>query len=182
MNFSKCAGGFPKAPALLAACFARCCYSLLSAPESTTASTYFLSPHSLSLSLLLPRRSAALLPRPSVLSLEFPLIPFAGQASRLVYFSHLTPSLASPSSSAALLPRPSVSPFVVVFRSLVAAPFNCVIPSLRTAARDHLAVPRYMASYFHALLALMFSSLLPYRRAGPPCSAPLPGALLISAT
>jgi hypothetical protein len=73
-----------------------------------------------------------------------------GVGRKPTYCPHLTPSLASPSSSAALLPRPSVSPFVVVFRSLVAAPFSCVIPSLRTAARDHLAVPRSMASYFHA--------------------------------
>jgi hypothetical protein len=34
INLSRCAGGFPKVPALLAACRARCCYSLLSAPLS----------------------------------------------------------------------------------------------------------------------------------------------------
>jgi hypothetical protein len=84
-----------------------------------------------------------------------------------------------------LLPRASVPPFVVVFRSLVAAPFNCVSPlsyrragppcsaplrgellsclmhscsplSYRTAARDHLAVPRYLARY------LFFATQVPF--------------------
>jgi hypothetical protein len=54
------------------------------------------------------------------------------------------------------LSQPSLSSSV--FRRLVAAPFNsdlCYSIS-RTAARDHLAVPRYMARYSLFLLELPF--------------------------
>jgi hypothetical protein len=68
------AGGFPKAPALLAACCARCCTAPLCSLISQVASTYFrLSPRSLS--GFPPSFLHSLFPRPSVLPLEFPLIP-----------------------------------------------------------------------------------------------------------
>ena len=85
---------------LLAACYARCCVCIYSAPRPTIASTYVLSPHS-SLWLAVAFRCLVAAPFSPTTVLLSP--------------SYLgTLSQASPSSSATLLPRPSMLPYVSV--------------------------------------------------------------------
>jgi hypothetical protein len=83
INFSQCAGGFPKPPALLAACLARCVVrppSLLPELPLRPPTSSHLTP-----SLAPPSSSAALLPRPSV-----PL------SSRIAAWGHLAVPRACP--------------------------------------------------------------------------------------
>jgi hypothetical protein len=124
------AGGLPEAPRA-ASCVLRAllfCTSLL--PNLILRPPTF-SP--LTLSLTSPSLTS-LLPRPSVLPLEFPLIPFHRGRLRMC-FSHS---------------------LLVYCRALVhCLSLRCRLPPhcyralqlravLRTAARDHLAVPRYI--------------------------------------
>jgi hypothetical protein len=66
INFSKCAGGFPEVPALLASCRVRCCCSLLAPLCSLIYHCVHLHPLT-SLPLWLPRR----LPQPCCRALQF---------------------------------------------------------------------------------------------------------------
>jgi hypothetical protein len=76
--------------------------------------------------------------------------------------SHLTLSLASPSSSAALLPHPSVPLLFCCRTSVHCLSLRCRLPQPCCRALQ--------------LRPVLFP--LSYRRAGPPCGAPLHGELL----
>ena len=103
INFSKCAGGFPKVPALLAACLARCCTAPLCSLIYHCIHL-LLSPQSLS-DIPVVFRSLVAAPFGSVTRVPFD--PFSsGQASCGCTFSSFYPTVVSFLSLRRRLPQP----------------------------------------------------------------------------